>query len=90
MTRGTAVLTTCAILIYEAIADCLSDQELNDYFENIDGTSSSIPRFGSCCMYDVCGLQCPESNPSPAKGVNFLAICSLNGLQCSHPFSLSF
>ena len=64
--------------------DCLANKEFNDYFEydrttsvnNVGGDDNNsnsdrrqaIPRFGSCCMYDVCGLQCPKQNLSPTDG----------------------
>ena len=62
-------------------ADCLANSELNDFFEynhhrsnDGDGDDAeddrrqSIPRFGSCCMYDVCGLACPTPNLQPNDG----------------------
>lgn len=58
----------CALLVTRAAADCLANQELNDFFEDVDGRPSSIPRYGSCCMYDVCGLECPVPQPQPPKG----------------------
>lgn len=62
---------TCALLfsrVPRVLADCLDNKEFNDYFENVDGRISDIPRFGSCCMYDVCGLQCPITQRAPSRG----------------------
>jgi hypothetical protein len=47
-------------------SSCISNRELNTEFEIING--GSIPREGSCCMMDVCGLTCPESTTPPDSG----------------------
>lgn len=52
------------LLPSRATAECLANATLNAYFAG-DGT---IPKEGSCCMFDVCGLACPTEIPPPAKG----------------------
>lgn len=49
-------------------ADCLGNPEFNDFFLNPNVTGDSIPRAGSCCQADVCGLACPEEVDDPTKG----------------------
>jgi hypothetical protein len=71
-----------ALLINEVSGDCLANEEFNGFFEinSETGRSQSIPRFESCCMKDVCGLQCPEPTPEPGPGKNFSfgCCCSLD------------
>jgi hypothetical protein len=62
-------LLPAALLLKQAMADCVANEEFNGFFEDNDGKVISIPRFESCCMYDVCGLQCPEPSPEPGKGM---------------------
>jgi hypothetical protein len=59
-----------ALLVNEVSGDCLANEEFNDFFEinSETGRRQSIPRFESCCMQDVCGLQCPEPTPEPGPG----------------------
>jgi hypothetical protein len=51
----------------QAAADCLADPTLNADFENLNG-GAAIPLEGSCCMFDVCGLACPEDVSKPTVG----------------------
>ena len=39
-----------------------------DAAQEKDDRRQSIPRFGSCCMYDVCGLACPTPHVQPNDG----------------------
>jgi hypothetical protein len=71
MSRGIVLLFNAAIalLVKEASADCVADSSINDFFElDDDNRVKSIPRYGSCCMYDVCGLACPEPVSGPSNG----------------------
>lgn len=49
---------------------CIEDPDINESFELYGNGKfqSTIPRYGSCCMYDVCGLACPEYVPPPDQG----------------------
>jgi hypothetical protein len=51
----------------QAAADCLADPTLNADFEALNG-GVAIPTEGSCCMFDVCGLACPEPVEDPTNG----------------------
>ena len=69
--RLSMLLPLAAAVLFEQVAgDCLADKALNDIFEldETDGRVKPIPRFGSCCQYDVCGLQCPVETPPPSRG----------------------
>lgn len=59
------------LLLHDATADYLSDPDLNRIFEsNGPGRFQSLlPRHGSCCQYDVCGLQCREMVQEHTKGM---------------------
>jgi hypothetical protein len=49
-----------------ARGDCIaSNPTLN---EEIAGEGRTVPLPGSCCMADVCGLECPQTTPPPAPG----------------------
>lgn len=50
----------------DAIPQCLSNTTINAEFEALTG-GFEIPRQESCCMWDVCGLACPESVPPPSS-----------------------
>jgi hypothetical protein len=51
-----------------ARGDCiLSNPTFN---EEIAGEGRTIPLPGSCCMADVCGLECPQTAPPPAPGTS--------------------
>ena len=50
-------------------ADCLADSALNADFLALDTTpNDSIPREGSCCQSDVCGIPCAEPVSTPTVG----------------------
>jgi len=45
-------------------SECLADTTLNDIFAN----GTSIPKEGSCCQQDVCGIPCAEPVSAPGVG----------------------
>lgn len=57
----------------EAQTQCLSNKALNDVFA-VDGP---IPKPGSCCMQDVCGLACPVPTPEASKGYGIAVAVSI-------------
>jgi hypothetical protein len=59
-------LAGAVILVEKTVADCLSNQEFNEFFENKNG--GPIPAEGSCCQKDVCGIPCPEEVSAPTVG----------------------
>ena len=65
---------------------CLSNKALNDVFA-VDGP---IPKPGSCCMQDVCGLACPVPTPEPSIGASCArALLTFSVLLGASVFSLS-
>jgi hypothetical protein len=68
--------------------DCLSNGGLEKTFQEING-ATSLPRDGSCCQKDICGLPCPE--PSPAPPVGYAAAVGVAiGIFCLIGFSTYF
>lgn len=60
--KGLALL----VLLQRTLGECIySNTTLNS---EIAGEGRSIPLPGSCCMADVCGLECPQQVPPPARG----------------------
>jgi len=55
------------LVVHQVTADCLANDEFNSIFEGLNG-ASSIPTDGSCCMFDVCGLECPTEVSQPPSG----------------------
>jgi hypothetical protein len=49
-----------------ARGDCIPSNPT--FNEEIAGKGRTIPLPGSCCMADVCGLECPQTVPPPAPG----------------------
>jgi hypothetical protein len=47
-------------------AECLENRELNAEFEILNG--GPVPSEGSCCMFDISGLTCPNEVPRPDYG----------------------
>lgn len=63
-----AQTTLCLLIPYfllfeRSAAKCLSNDEYNEFFAN----GTSIPREGSCCQFDVCGIPCPSTEEPPQK-----------------------
>lgn len=63
------VVCSTTLLVFGLLAplvsgDCLAEPSLNDIFAGV----GSIPAEGSCCMWDVCGLECPVPTTKPNKG----------------------
>ncbi|EEC43573.1 predicted protein [Phaeodactylum tricornutum CCAP 1055/1] len=56
-------------------AECLANTEFNDFFEGLVG--APIPSEGSCCMFDVCGLECPVDVPEPSNGFGIAVAISI-------------
>uniref|UniRef100_A0A7S2VEF1 Solute carrier family 5 member 8 n=1 Tax=Entomoneis paludosa TaxID=265537 RepID=A0A7S2VEF1_9STRA len=56
-------------------ADCIKDQAINEFFEDLNG--APIPTEGSCCMFDVCGLECPKETSDPGKGFGIAVTISI-------------
>lgn len=77
---GQLLLLGAAFLVKEVVvvADCLANEEFNQFFENVNG-GATIPVDGSCCQKDVCNLPCPEpvADPTIGKSVRSCAVCSL-------------
>lgn len=70
MMSGLSVAAAALALLIapqQSAADCLANPTLNADFENLNG-GVPIPIEGSCCMFDVCGLACPEEVSKPAIG----------------------
>jgi hypothetical protein len=65
-------VTAAALGPLPTAADCLVDPNQNDIFEVFNERRQTIPRFGSCCMQDVCGLQCPQTVEAPGDGTSFV------------------
>jgi hypothetical protein len=63
--RWTLLLQTVAFRVH---ANCIANSAINAEFEALNG--GSIPKEGSCCMLDVCGLTCPEDVARPSNGKN--------------------
>jgi hypothetical protein len=49
-----------------ARGDCIPSNPT--FNEEIAGEGRTIPLPGSCCMADVCGLECPQTVPPPPPG----------------------
>ena len=68
----TSPLTICCSLLFLPFTvvkgDCLSDSTLNDFFLDPDDPNDALPREGSCCQSDICGLACPEVLDDPVAG----------------------
>jgi hypothetical protein len=78
---ATILLLPCQV----AYADCVADPQINDFFAVLNNNASSLPVEGSCCMQDVCGLECPVPVPKPGKGtcsVYVAAVCKQHDI-CS-------
>lgn len=58
-------------------ADCVADVAINDFFEDVVWEGESIPREGSCCMFDVCGLECPKPLEDPGDGYGIAVMISI-------------
>jgi hypothetical protein len=54
---------------------CLANDEFETFFLGEGETLGALPREGSCCQKDICGLPCPTTVPSPTSG-RFLGIVS--------------
>jgi hypothetical protein len=63
-----AAALTLLIAPHQVAADCLANPTLNADFETLNG-GVPIPIEGSCCMFDVCGLACPEEVSKPGLGM---------------------
>ena len=59
------LLITAALAVSKVSADCLANESLNAEF--LAG-AESIPKEGSCCQADVCGIPCPAELSSPGVG----------------------
>lgn len=57
----------------QAIPQCIADERINAEFEALIG-GFEIPRQDSCCMWDVCGLACPQEVEDPSPGTSFLTL----------------
>jgi hypothetical protein len=53
---------------------CLANPSLNAEFEVING--GPIPLPDSCCMFDVCGLTCPQETSPPDHGTFAVSLTS--------------
>jgi hypothetical protein len=63
------VLAILAALIPLSQGDqCLSNDEFENFFLSEGEVIGDLPRDGSCCMKDICGLPCPTSVPAPTSG----------------------
>ena len=58
------------------LPQCIADHVLNREFEVATG-GFELPRQGSCCMWDVCGLACPEPVDPPAPGFGHMLTVTL-------------
>jgi len=61
-----SLLAAAFFLVEFAAAECLSNPEFNQFFE--DAAGGEIPLEGSCCQQDVCGLPCPQTTSAPGIG----------------------
>ena len=64
------MLTTIVGLlqIHQVVSDCLSNKELELDFLDPTIDNDKLPRPGSCCQSDICGIPCPEVLPEITKG----------------------
>ena len=66
------------LLAMNVSADCVADSSINTIFEiDDDGKTNQIPRYESCCMYDVCGLACPAPISEPTNGYAIAALIAV-------------
>lgn len=61
------VLLCCAHFALVVGQQCLSNTEFESFFEKALGVSS-LPREGSCCQSDICGIPCPTALSKPKRG----------------------
>ena len=59
-----------------ALPQCLADNALNQEFEALSG-GFELPRQDSCCMWDICGLACPEPVDPPSSGFGLVLTLAL-------------
>jgi hypothetical protein len=64
--QSSAVTAAAAAAVQQT---CLADEALNDEFRALLGDNvDAIPRAGSCCQADVCGIPCPVEVSAPKIG----------------------
>ena len=59
-------LLSLALVVPQVTAQCLSDPELEEIFSG----GEELPKEGSCCQNDICGLPCPEPVSKPTVGTS--------------------
>eukprot|EP00339_Tiarina_fusa_P011601 CAMPEP_0117072390 /NCGR_PEP_ID=MMETSP0472-20121206/50958_1 /TAXON_ID=693140 ORGANISM="Tiarina fusus, Strain LIS" /NCGR_SAMPLE_ID=MMETSP0472 /ASSEMBLY_ACC=CAM_ASM_000603 /LENGTH=247 /DNA_ID=CAMNT_0004796487 /DNA_START=132 /DNA_END=872 /DNA_ORIENTATION=- len=74
---ATAKTLAFGLCLGRVLATCIENEAIENDFVSLYGRIISIPRFDSCCMFDVCGLPCPTETPGPTKGFGIAAIVGI-------------
>lgn len=59
-----------------ALTQCIADPTIEREFQQLSG-GFELPRQDSCCMWDICGLACPEEVEPPADGFGHVLTAAL-------------
>ena len=66
---ASAVALGSLLFLPSVVSDCIANTAINDFFVELNGAQETgIPLAGSCCQFDVCGLECPRVLADPGKG----------------------